>query len=229
MELIKSVGYDQQEIINNILKLYNKGKPIDFDPCYNKGGFYRNGVVQEPEIKGDIKPLLQGVEKMDVTKLPFENKFNCIIFDPPFLAGGGQTGKISQRFGSFRNVDEMKSFLKDALSELHCALKNRGILIVKCQDIVNGRRNYMIHNDILNLAGDKYFEFEILDLFVLLAKSRPTKLKNQQHARKFHSYFIVLKKKKEPSKYILPPKSSFIVDEAMANFDYNFSPRAILD
>lgn len=35
------------------------------------------------------------------------------------------------------------------------------------------------------------------DLFILLAKSRPTKIKNQQHARKYHSYFIVLKKTTE--------------------------------
>ncbi len=29
-DLIKSISYDQQEIINNILKLYNKGQPIHF-------------------------------------------------------------------------------------------------------------------------------------------------------------------------------------------------------
>jgi hypothetical protein len=41
--------------------------------------------------------------------------------------------------------------------------------------------------------------FYIQDLFILLAKNRMIghNHKNQKHARKFHSYFIVLKKKKQ--------------------------------
>lgn len=195
MELIKSVGYDQQEIINNILKLYNKGNPIDFDPCYNLGGFYRNGVVQDPEIKSDINPLLPGVEKLDVRNLPYKDRFNCIMFDPPFLAGGGLKGKIARRYGGFNSVEELKQFYIDALESLRRALTKKGILIVKCQDFVNGRRNYIIVNYVLNLARAK--NFETLDLFVLLSKARPiSKTNNQQHARKYHSYFLVLKKQK---------------------------------
>ena len=43
-----------------------------------------------------------------------------------------------------------------------------------------------------------------MDIFVLLAKSRLTakwQLKNQRHARKFHSYFLVLKKSNKRVKY----------------------------
>lgn len=35
MELIKNVGYNQYEIIQNILKLYNDGRPIDCDITYS--------------------------------------------------------------------------------------------------------------------------------------------------------------------------------------------------
>lgn len=87
-DLIRSISYDQQEIINNILKLYNNLQPIDFDPCYNLGMFYKNSVVHAPRVKSDIKPLLPGVLKLDVRQLPFENEFNCIIFDPPFIVSG---------------------------------------------------------------------------------------------------------------------------------------------
>ena len=191
-DVIKSVGYDQQEIINNILTLYNKGNPIDFDPCYNKGGFYRNGKVIEPTIKSDINPLLQGVEKLDVCYLPFFDKFKCIMFDPPFLVSGGAGGKMMKRFGSFESVDALKKFYKMALTSLHRALKRNGILIIKTQDFVNGRRNYILMPEIISMARD--VGLEIKDLFILVAKSRPNKIKNQQHARKYHSYFLVFKK-----------------------------------
>jgi len=191
-DLIRSIGYDQQEIINNILKLYNDSQPIDFDPCYNLGCFYKNGIVKDPEIKSDINPLLPGVKKLDVQCLPYEDKFNCIIFDPPFLVTSGKNGKIAGRYGSFKSVDELKEFYVNSFSSLQRALKKKGLLIVKCQDFVNGRRNYIILNYVLNLARD--FNFKVLDLFILLSKTRPTKIQHQQHARKYHSYFIVLRK-----------------------------------
>ncbi len=192
-DLIRSIGYDQQEIINNILKLYNDSQPIDFDPCYNLGMFYKNNKVCAPRVKSDIKPLLQGVEKLDVQYLPFIDEFNCIIFDPPFLAGGGSGSKMAQRYGSFKNVEELQQFFVNSFFSLQRALKKKGLLIVKCQDFVSGRRNYFMIDFVLNLARD--FNFKVLDLFILLSKTRPTKIQHQQHARKYHSYFIVLKNK----------------------------------
>lgn len=192
-DLIRSISYDQQDIINNILKLYNNSQPIDFDPCYNLGMFYKDNKVVAPSLKSDIKPLLPGVEKLDVQCLPFENKFNCIIFDPPFLAGGGSCGKIAQRYGSFNNILELENFYINSFHSLRIALKKKGLLVVKCQDIVNGRRNYCILNFVLNTAREEGFKF--LDLFILLAKTRPSsRIFKQQHARKYHSYFIVLRK-----------------------------------
>ncbi len=191
-EVIKSVGYDQQEIINNILTLYNKGNPIDFDPCYNVGGFYKSGVVAQPTIKSDINPLLPGVEKLDVQELPYKNQFKCIMFDPPFIVSGGRDCKMAKRFGSFESVEELRVFFSKSFYSLQRALKNRGILIVKCQDFVNGRKNYIFMPEVISMARDK--NFKILDIFILLSRSRPISMKTQQHARKYHSYFLVLKK-----------------------------------
>lgn len=200
--MIKSISYNQQEIINNILTLYNKGNPIDFDPCYNKGNFYRKGVVQAPKIKSDINPLLPGVERYDVRLLPFVNEFKCIIFDPPFIVTGGNS-KMDKLYGSFANINELRLFWKESLISLQRALKNRGILIIKCQDFVNGRKNYIFLEEILSLARD--INFQIKDIFILLAKTRPIRMKKQQHARKYHSYFLVLKNKKE-NNYDAPQK-----------------------
>ncbi len=189
--MIKSISFNQQEIINNILLLYNKGNPIDFDPCYNKGGFYRNGIVKEPKKKSDLVPLSPSVEKLDVRELPFVGEFKCIIFDPPFIVAG-KNCKMGKAYGSFTNIDEMRLFWKESFISLQRALKNRGILIVKCQDFVYGRKNYIFLEEVLSLARDN--NFQIKDLFILLAKTRMTRIKKQQHARKYHSYFLVFKK-----------------------------------
>lgn len=189
--VIKSISYDQQEIINNILELYNNSQPIDFDPCYNIGAFYRNNVVNAPRVKSDINPLLPDVLNFDVRELPYNNCFSCIMFDPPFIVGGG-TGIMATRYGSFKTVGELKEFYKVSLISLQRALTNDGLLIMKFQDFVYARKNYFIIDYIFSLARE--LSFIVLDLFILLSKTRPNRAKKQQHARKYHSYFIVLKK-----------------------------------
>jgi hypothetical protein len=193
-EVIKSVGYNQQEIINNILKLHNKGRRLEFDPCYNRGGFYKNGVIERPEIKSDIQPLCPEVLELDVLNLPFlAGRFNSIIFDPPFIVSHGNGGIMKQKFGSFSCVKEFELFLYKALISLERVLAKGGILIIKCQDFVYGRKQYSVLNKILNMARDLGLEFK--DIFILLAKSRPIgKFLKQQYSRKFHSYFLVFKK-----------------------------------
>ncbi len=191
--VIKSIGYNQEEIINNILKLYNKSNPIEFDPCFNKGGFYKSGIVSLPEVKSDINPLMPGVEKLDVTNLPFEDKFKCIILDPPFLIKGGNSNyKMIERFSCFNTFDELIDFYKNSFISLQRALKNRGILILKTQDFVHARKNYIILPEIISMARDN--GLKVIDLFILLSRSRIINIKNQQHARKYHSYFLVFKK-----------------------------------
>lgn len=192
-EVVKSIGYSQEEIINNILKLYNKCEPIDFDPCFNIGGFYKSGIVSLPEVKSDIYPLLPGVEKLDVTNLPYEKKFKCIIFDPPFLIKGGNSDyKMIKRYSCFNSKDELINFYNKSFISLHRALKHRGILILKTQDFVHARENHILLPEIISMARDN--GFKVIDLFILLSRSRIINIKNQQHARKYHSYFLVLKK-----------------------------------
>lgn len=44
MELIKNIGYNQYEIIQNILKLYNEDQPIECDITYSIGQFYKENT-----------------------------------------------------------------------------------------------------------------------------------------------------------------------------------------
>ena len=144
--MIKSVGNNQQKLINDILTLHNNCQSIEFDPCYNVGGFYKNGIVVGPRVKSDINPQCPGVLKLDVRNLPFKTStFKSVIFDPPFLvAGGNSTSKMAQRYGSFNTLAELQEFYAQSLISLQRVLKHGGLLIFKFQDFVKGRQQHLI-------------------------------------------------------------------------------------
>lgn len=202
--MIKSVSYNQQEILNNIITLYCPNG-IEVDCCYSKGVFYKNGVVAEPKYKFDINPQTQDTQKCDCRELPFEdNSVDSIIFDPPFLATTGKSLKssdanniINKRFGVYESEQKLYDFYKEAIVEFKRVLKPNGILIVKSQDKVSSGKQYITHNYIINECRNNGLLCE--DIFILIAKNRIVadwQLKNQQHARKFHSYFMVFRKNK---------------------------------
>lgn len=199
--MIKSISYSQTEIISNILKLYNSGRSIDLDPCYNIGGFYKSGEVLDPRIKSDINPLLPGVLKLDVRALPFENSsIKSAIFDPPFLVSGGDSCKMTRRYGGFDSIDDLYAFYYDALCSLHRVLKHGGLLIFKFQDFVSGRKQHLLLPYIYEKARE--LNFGVRDLFICLSKNRiiNTRANSQCHSRKYHCYFLVLKNNKRGSR-----------------------------
>jgi hypothetical protein len=195
--MIKSISYDQSEILQNILKLCKLDR-FQVDPTYSKGNFYKH--IPKPEIKFDIAPQSTDVTKACATHLPlFDNSITSLIFDPPFLATKGpsltkedESNKILKRFSVLDDEVKLHQFYKDALNEFKRVLKSKGVLVFKCQDKVSSGKQYFMHCIIYNMSQD--LGFYAKDLFVLLAKNRMTpawQLKNQKHARKFHSYFWV--------------------------------------
>lgn len=209
--LIKSTSYDENEILNNIIKLHCKTN-IELDATFSKGNFYK-GKVKEPIWKFDLYPQVSGVVKADCRDLSNYVKDGCIntlIFDPPFLATKGksldinnQSNKINKRFGIYPTEKELHQFYIDSLKEFYRILKNNGILIFKCQDKVSSGNQYLSHVFIINEA--EKMGFYIKDLFILLAKNRIVanwQLKNQKNARKFHCYYLVLQKSKKKINYI---------------------------
>lgn len=199
--LIKSVSNSQDEILKSIMTLYCP-EGFDLDPTYSKGVFYRN--IPEPKWKFDIEPQLPDVGQADCRELPFnDDELGSIVFDPPFLGGGKASDKsiIMNRFGYFKTVPELWSFYKEALTEFYRILISGGILVVKSQDTVNCSLQWLSHVEIINYAVK--LGFYPLDLFVLLARSRliDNRWKNQQHSRKFHSYFLVFRKCSCPVEY----------------------------
>lgn len=202
-QIMKSVSYDQEEIITNIIKLYCP-EGIECDVTYSKGVFYKN--IQEPKYKFDLYPQVEGVVEADCRKLPLNDRsVKVIMFDPPFVAAspkGEAEGIITKRFGYYKNIqNEMWSFYWDAMRELNRVLAEDGVLIVKCQDVIDSSKQYMSHCEIMNYAVK--LGLYPKDLFILIAKNRIIGKfhKKQQHSRKYHSYFWVFKKEKSSVKY----------------------------
>jgi hypothetical protein len=193
--IIKTLGYEQEQIIKDILTLYSPNG-IDLDPTYSKGNFYKN--IPEPKLKFDLTPQRNDVKEADCRKLPLENEsINCMMFDPPFTAGIGKNlpnGIIRKRFSMFKNMNEAYDFFTDSLNEFYRILNKKGILIFKIQDTVSQGKQWLTHNHFINSA--EKIGFYTKDLFILGANNRiiGKTHHNQQHARKYHSYFLVFVK-----------------------------------
>lgn len=207
--MIKSISYDEQEIIKGIIKLHCK-HPIELDPTYSKGNFYKDGI-SPPKFKFDLFPQRGDVVQANAENLPLEDgSINTMMFDPPFLATRGdsllkrdKSNKMVKRFGSYPTEIKLFQFYKNSLTEFYRILKDDGILIVKIQDKVSSGKQYMSHVFIINEA--EKLGFYCKDLFILLSKHRMVpkwQLVNQRNARKFHCYFLVFEKSKRKIKYI---------------------------
>lgn len=210
-KIIKSISYDQSEIIRNILQLHVPQQRIDLDTTYSKGNFYKDTGIPQPTYRYDIIPFDDTVMYGDSRNLPIpNNSLECIMFDPPFLATTGESLKskdannmINKRFGVYPSESELHRFYIDSLKESYRILSDKGILIFKCQDKVSSGKQYMSHVFIMNEA--EKVGFYPKDLFILLAKNRLVaewQIKNQKHARKFHSYFWVFQKTKLKTEFV---------------------------
>ena len=209
-ELVKSISFDQGEIIRNILKLHVPEGKIDCDPTFSTGAFYSGTGIEAPPLRSDIHPQIDGVILADARNLPLpDESLSCMILDPPFLATTGKSltegdgNRINRRFGVYPNEKSLHRCYADMLREAHRVLKPNGILIFKCQDKVSSGKQYFTHVFVMNTAVEVGFYPK--DLFILLARNRLVadwQAKNQKTARKFHCYFWVFQKSDRRIEYV---------------------------
>ena len=221
--VIKSIGYNQHEMLYNIMCLHNDGKPFDCDPTYSIGNFYgtfnitkTNGEeatieIPQPKYKFDVNPQVDGVEKIEpLGDLPLEdNSIDSICIDLPFVISCGpsintpdfdedgnrvKNNMISRRFACYYPVAELLASYKHWIEESYRVLKEDGILVFKTQPTITGSK--MLNSPYYSRMIAESIGFDSLDEFVLLSKHRiiSGKVNKQQHARSFHSYFLVFKK-----------------------------------
>ena len=194
------------ELFPRILGLHvPKGATIA-DVTYGGGVFWRKVPHGAYQLKAT--DIADGVDCRD---LPYDSEsLDCVVLDPPYMEGFYRR-KGTQKAGSgthaafrsfYSNGDEKPGTAKwhkavldlyiKAGKEAHRVLRPNGVLIVKCQDEVSANRQWFTHIEIINEYAQ--FGFYAKDLFVVVRENRPviSRLKKQVHARKNHSYFIVL-------------------------------------
>jgi hypothetical protein len=200
---VKSVYDTNFEVIKNIMGLY-KIERFDLDCTYSKGNFWKD--LPSPLNKTDLYPSDDSVIQANSENLPFEDSsMKSIMYDPPFIIAGktykeNKEGSsiIAKRFEGYATYENlMENYIK-TLKELYRITETNGLVVFKCQDTVSSGKNHFTHSMVLNMALD--IGFYPKDLFILLAKMRinsfGTKWTKQEHARKYHSYFLVLQKTK---------------------------------
>ena len=205
-KVISSVGYNEQEIIRNILFLHADNSLIDCDPTYSTGNFYKDWAVK-PKYKFDKFPQAPDVIQATSNNLPIGSEsVKIIMFDPPFVMTGDTYGEakkgssiIAKRFTGFKNFEELKQMYSGSLKEFSRVLTRGGIVIFKCQDCVVSALNHFSHCWVMYEAMK--YDFYPKDLFILLARNRLNDGRKQQHARKYHSYYWVFKKENNKIKY----------------------------
>jgi len=201
--VIKSISFDQHEILRWIVDLHTG--PIQADVTYGSGCFYKTQrpancfykATQHPKFCFDLAPRKPGVIAADVRYLPIKaNTLECVAFDPPFMAHTANGSVMKERFGEIgTTIVGLWDFYTYAMIEIHRVLVPGGWLIFKLQDGVLSGVNNFTHVVVCNRA--EAIGFKPVDLFILLAKHRMMHPKQpvQKHARKFHSYFWVFKKR----------------------------------
>jgi len=209
-ELVKSVSYDQSDIIRNILRLHVPEGKIDCDPTYSTGAFYNGTGIDAPALRFDIRPQAEGVIQADARRLPLpDGCISCMVLDPPFLATKGKSltegdgNRINRRFGVYPDEKSLHQCYADMIREAYRVLKDNGILIFKCQDKVSSGKQYFSHVFVMNTAVETGFYPRYL--FILLAKNRIVadwQKRDQKNARKFHSYFWVFQKTNRRIEYV---------------------------
>lgn len=195
-QVVKSIQNSDRDILFAIKNMFLGGKNFDLDPCYSSGKFYED--LERPVTKMDKTPQSSDIIQNDLMNgipLP-NNSIKSIVFDPPFMFGThGQTKNniMTKRFTMFDTWGELESMYKKAIQEFYRILVGGGIVAFKCQDYTDSRTT-LTHCFVHNWAIETGFKIE--DLFIMAFKGGRVWNSNltQKHARKYHSYWIILRK-----------------------------------
>ena len=190
------------DVFNDILQLYAPNRSTVFDMTFGRGMFWQRST--RTDIHRITCDAAFGTPdyKCDFRNTPLENEsVEMVVLDPPYAVSKSPThsaGKCAANFSyglaggtesrtqssHFENVELYRAGAKEA----HRILKRKGFLVLKTQD--DGK--CFKHVDLMKMDG-----FECEDLFVVVNPRPPVwdpKWKIQHHARKNHSYFVVLRK-----------------------------------
>jgi hypothetical protein len=196
-------------IFPKILDLHCKPGARIADVTYGKGVFWRK--IPSGKYETHFSDLKTGT---DCRRLPYSDQsLEAVVFDPPYiegfyrnkadaLAGAGSHGAFRDYYSDgtardgvdgFKYHDAVLAMYAQAAVEAKRVLRPDGHYIVKCQDEVSANRQKSTHVELIYLY--ELLGFYCKDIIVVVRDNRPgvSRLKQQTHARKNHSYFLVLR------------------------------------
>ena len=197
IKVIKSIQNSDRDILSSIRTMYLNNENFDLDPCYSTGKFYED--LERPMMKMDKIPqddeviendIMNGIDLKD-------NSIKSIVFDPPFMfevRNRENLNLMKKRFSMFHGgFKELEEMYKKSLSEFYRILVKGGIVAFKCQDFTDSQTT-LTHCYVWKWALEQGFKTE--DMFIMAFKGGRVWNSNliQRHARKYHSYWFVLKK-----------------------------------
>lgn len=198
------------EIFPLVLKLHVPEGSQIADVTFGTGIFWKN----VPENTYQLYPsdLKTGI---DCRNLPYESEsMDAVVLDPPYmeglfrangreLAGAGTYAAFRETYSNGQATNDGPKYHEAVLDlyfkagrEAYRILRKNGVLIVKCQDEVSANTQRLAHVEIINAYES--FGFYTKDLFIVVRPNKPavSRIKQQNHARKNHSYFVVFVKTK---------------------------------
>jgi hypothetical protein len=170
------------------------------DMTWGRGVFWRKvkpkGLVAIDAVTTPAEPV--PFIRADFRCLPFRDaSFDVVVLDPPYARHGtpmqtreAQSYQLNAERFAPTSAKEVKELYRWGIVEAWRLLPEGGILIVKCQDQIESGRQNWVHDYIMEQPG-----FYTEDLLVLTNPGSPAiRQAKQYHARKNHSYFLVLRK-----------------------------------
>lgn len=191
---------DNSDLFPKILTLYAKEGARIIDATYGRGVFWKKVDQHKYDlVRNDL--VTAADIHCDYGELPFEaSTFDMFVLDPPYMHAGGYKSvkrsiqkcyqnDLSGTGRSSTHKDNVASYVK-GIDEARRLLKKKGVLVLKGMDEIESGKQRLFLQDFSSVEG-----FIVEDIFVLVRKSRPAiRWPYQYHARKNHSYFMILRK-----------------------------------
>lgn len=197
------------DIFPDILRIHVPKGAVIADVTFGKGVFWQR--VPADDYVVFASDLHTGV---DATALPYgDESLDAVVLDPPYMeglfrrrqshmAGNGSHAAFRKHYSDGLATNKLGPKWHDAVLDLYHrvgveakrTLRTGGVFIVKCQDEVSANRQRLTHVELI--THFEAHDFYCKDLFVVVRANRPaiSRVKQQVHARKNHSYFLVFVK-----------------------------------
>jgi tRNA G10 N-methylase Trm11 len=183
------------DLFPDILSLYAREGARILDMTFANGVFWKNiDITKYNLVTNDLFNPKAAIHE-DFRHMSFpEKSFDMVVLDPPYMRTNNKAGVMANNYHNqtinLKTHDAIISLYRAGYEEAKRLLKDDGVLVVKCQDEIESGIPRWSHVELMVHEG-----FRTEDIFVLVRSGGVLVgrcQKRQQHARKNHSYFLIL-------------------------------------